>query len=126
MKCLPGPVIRMILFFGGGTRGLDCNYGWTMKVQLRFWNVSFLTEEWRSCAAAPGRAPCEISCYYDDVGRITPADSQAGPRNYQSKWRIMITRMKNVKMESAVLGASPESHSSVEAELWTLEVSGEQ
>ena len=33
----------MILFFGGGTRGLDCNYGWTMKVQLRFWNVSFLT-----------------------------------------------------------------------------------
>ena len=20
-----------------------CNYGWTMKVQLRFWNVSFLT-----------------------------------------------------------------------------------
>ena len=29
--------------FGGGTRGLNCNYGWTMKVQLRFWNVSFLT-----------------------------------------------------------------------------------
>ena len=43
MKCLPGPVIRTILLFGGGTRGLDCNYGWTMKVQLRFWNVSFLT-----------------------------------------------------------------------------------
>ena len=32
-----------LVFFGGGTRGLDCNYGWTMKVQLRFWNVSFLT-----------------------------------------------------------------------------------
>ena len=43
MKCLPGPVIRMILFFGGGTRGLDCNYGWTMKVQLRLLSVSFLT-----------------------------------------------------------------------------------
>ena len=44
MKWRPGPVIRTVLFFGGGTRGLDCNYGWTMKVQLRFWNVSFLTK----------------------------------------------------------------------------------